>query len=264
VNRAVNGAARDATVLLELDRAVATVTLNRPEARNALNGAMIAELDEVFAQIAGLSEARVVLLTGAGSAFCAGVDLKEGDQSGVSPSAVLGGDRPPVTAALERCSKPVIAAVNGPCYGGGFELALASDLRVCSPTATFCLPEVRIGSLPGAGGTQRLVAAVPAAIAARILYTGEPIDAVTAQQYGLVSDLLGSGSFVEEAQALARRIAGNAPLSLMALKQALAAAHPLPGLGLERALWTVLAGTEDRAEGRAAFRNHREPGYKGR
>jgi enoyl-CoA hydratase/carnithine racemase len=208
---------------------------------------------------------RVVVLTGAGDSFCAGTDLKEVPTEPATHP--LGDPTPPIASAIDRLSKPVIAAINGPAAGGGLELALACDLRVASATATFALPEVRVGSLPGSGGTQRLFAAIPAAVAAKMLLTGTPIDAAEAHRVGLVSDVVAPSELRGSVQALAEQIAANAPLSVRAAKLAVRSAldaRLAPGLALERALWGLLATTEDRAEGRAAFREGRPPNYRGR
>lgn len=251
-------------ILVAVNGHVATVRLNRPAARNALNHVMRAELGAAFDALSRDREVRVIVLTGNGSAFCAGVDLKEPEDCPAGPGPMLSGELKPVTAPLDTCAKPIVAAVNGPAFGGGFELALAADLRVCSTAARFCLPEVSIGSLPGSGGTQRLARAVPNAIAAKMLFLGEPLGADEAQRYGLVSDVFAPDELVRSAEELAGRVAANAPLSLLAVKQALAVALPVHGLSLERSLWAALAVSDDRAEGRRAFRDGRPPEFKGR
>ncbi len=155
--------------------------------------------------------------------------------------------------------------MNGPAVGGGFELALAADVRIASTTASFALPEGRIGSIPGSGGTQRLFRALPSAVAWKVLLTGDPLTAEAAARYGLVSDVYEPGSLAEQAAALADRIARLAPLSLRAIKLAgRAALEGTDGMRLERTLWAFLSTTEDRAEGRAAFREKRDPRYEGR
>jgi enoyl-CoA hydratase/carnithine racemase len=171
-----------------------------------------------------------------------------------------------VAQSLAAFAKPLIAAVNGPAFGGGLELALACDLRIAAHGATFALPEVRIGSLPGSGGTQRLVHAVGPAVAAKMLFSGEPLSAAEALRTGLISDLVEPAELADFAAKLARQISRNAPLSLLAVKQCLAAADEgglSAGLALERTLWTLLATTTDRREGRAAFREHRAPRFTG-
>jgi enoyl-CoA hydratase/carnithine racemase len=246
-------------VSVEVTRAnaVAWVTLDVPERRNAISNAMRGLLAEAFASLDADDSVRVVVLTGAGPVFCAGVDLKE-----TGPPAT---ER--LVAPLESFDKTVVAAVNGPALGGGFELVLACDVRVASTAATFALPEVRIGSLPGSGGTQRLARAVSPAVAAKLVLTGQALDAESALRYGLVSDVVEPQDLVPFVQGLASTIAGNAPLSLRAAKTALRAAEEQPlqaGLDLERTLWVELAETEDRAEGRAAFREGRAPRWSGR
>jgi enoyl-CoA hydratase/carnithine racemase len=246
-------------VSVEVARAdgVAWVTLDVPERRNAISNAMRGLLADAFASLDADADVRVAVLTGAGSVFCAGVDLKE-----TAPHAT---ER--LVAPLESFGKPLVAAVNGPAAGGGFELALACDVRIAARTATFALPEVRIGSLPGSGGTQRLARAVPPAVAAKLVLTGRPLDAESALRYGLVSDVVAPEDLVAFTQDLASAIAANAPLSLQAAKTALRAAAEQPlqaGLDLERSLWAELAETEDRAEGRAAFREGRAPRWSGR
>ena len=165
---------------------------------------------------------------------------------------------------MDAFPKPVVAAVNGAAYGGGCELALAADLRLASTKASFCLPEVRIGSIPGSGGIARLLHAVGSAVAAKMIYLGEPVTAAEALRVGLVSDVAEPAELAGEAMAIARRIAANAPLSLLAAKQALLACAAQPGIPLDRALWGMLAATGDREEGRRAFREHRAPEYRGR
>lgn len=252
------------SVVVEVEGRVGIVRLNRPESRNAINAEMRSDLEAAFEALREHGDVRVVVLIGNGRAFCSGVDLKEQEVEPVGPASVLSGRLRSVTSSLDRFPKPVLAAVNGAAYGGGCELALAADMRVCSTTARFCLPEARIGSLPGSGGTQRLARAVPSAIAAKMLFLGEPLEADEAHRYGLVSAVFGPDELFAEAQKIAERVAHNAPLSLLAVKQALAAASPLPALPLERALWVGLAATVDRAEGRRAFREGREPEFEGR
>ena len=241
------------------------LTLNRPERRNAFDRATRRAFADACTDAEGDPEVRVVVLTGAGGSFCAGTDLKEPPLPD-SPHP-LSDQTEPIAAPIERLTKPVIAAVNGPAAGGGLEVALAADLRVCSSTATFALPEVRVGSLPGSGGTQRLLATIAPAVAWKMLLTGEPIDAAEALRVGLVSDVVAREQLHPLTQTLAERVAANAPLSVRAAKLAGRAAieHRLAsGLALERMLWALLATTEDRAEGRAAFRERRQPKYTGR
>jgi (E)-benzylidenesuccinyl-CoA hydratase len=247
--------------MIEIHRedAVALLTLNRPDKRNAVNEEMRAELTAAFAGFDADPSLRVVVLTGAGSAFCAGGDL--------SASTVPDPDRPRIIEPLDKFAKPVIAAINGVAFGGGLELALACDLRIASHAARFALPEVRLGSLPGSGGTQRLPAVVGPSLAAQMILTGEPIDAARALAAGLVSELCAPEKLLDTAMAHARAIARNAPLAVIAAKRLLraaAATHDAQRLDFERRLFNELARTEDRNEGRRAFREKRDPVFKGK
>lgn len=239
---------------------VGWITIDRPERSNALNQAARDAMDAAIDAFEHDDEVRVVVLTGSGRHFCAGVDLA--DQPPAPGPLELGR---PVAAPIERCTRPVIAAVNGAAVGGGFELALAADLRVATTSAFFSLTEARIGSLPGSGGTQRIFAHLPSAVAWDLLLTGERLSAEDAARYGLVSRLLEPDTFEPAVTELAERIAEAAPLSLRAAKLAARSADARPeGLLLERVLWNLLAGTEDRQEGRQAFREKRPPKFEGR
>lgn len=248
---------------------VACLTLNRPDKRNAIDDVTRDALAEAFAGLDNDIAIRVVILTGAGSAFCAGVDLTtQGNvpaHSGMAASPIV--TRPRLTAPLDAFSKPVIAALNGVAVGGGLELALACDIRIAATGARFGLTEVKIGSLPGSGGTQRLVGAVGRTFAAQMLFTGELVSAEQALAAGLVSELHAPDALMGRAFALAKTIAENAPLSLVAIKKALRAATDLPlaaGFELERALYGALTATQDREEGRKAFREKRKPDFQGK
>ena len=247
------------TIAIDVEAGVACVTLNRPDKRNAVNDAMREELTAAFAALDADPSVRVAVLTGAGSAFCAGGDL--------SVSAAPDPKRPRIIEPLDRFEKPLIAAINGVAFGGGLELALACDLRIASHAARFALPEVRLGSLPGSGGTQRLPAVVGPSLAAQMLLTGEPIDAARALAAGLVSELCEPDRLLDTAMAHARTIARNAPLAVIAAKRALrvaAGTHRAENLDFERNLFNELARTEDRNEGRRAFREKRQPVFKGK
>jgi enoyl-CoA hydratase/carnithine racemase len=251
-----------APVAVSRSEGIGWVRLNVPERRNAISRAMRTALSEAFASLDADDTIHVAVLTGAGPAFCAGVDLKEGAAAGSASSSAE-----PVAAPLERFGKPLIAAVNGPAIGGGFELVLAADIRIASTAARFALPEVKLGSLPGSGGTQRLIRLVPPALASKLLFTGDPLDADTALGCGLVTDVVEPERLEQLAGEIAARIAANAPLSLRAAKSALRAAlddSMREGLALERELFETLAATHDREEGRAAFRERRPPRFEGR
>jgi E-phenylitaconyl-CoA hydratase len=248
---------------------VACLTLNRPDKRNAIDDATRDALTKAFAGFEDDIAVRVVILTGAGTAFCAGVDLTtQGNvavHSSIAASAIV--TRPRLTAALDNFNKPVIAALNGVAVGGGLEMALACDIRIASTGARFGLTEAKIGSLPGSGGTQRLVSTVGRSVAAQMLFTGELITAEQALAVGLVSELHAPEALMGRAFALAKIIAENAPLSLFAIKKALRSATDMPlavGLELERSLYGALAMTQDREEGRKAFREKRKPNFQGK
>jgi enoyl-CoA hydratase/carnithine racemase len=261
------------TIEILREAGVACLVLNRPEKRNAIDDATRDALAKAFADFDADAAIRVVILTGAGTAFCAGVDLatpgnvavQENAQAIAPASPVV--TRPRLTAALDAFSKPVIAALNGVAIGGGLEMALACDIRIADTNARFGLTEVRIGSLPASGGTQRLVGAVGRTIAAQMLFTGELISAEQALAAGLVSELHAPDDLMGRALGLAQVIAENAPLSLAAIKKALRAATDLPlaaGFELERALYGALTLTQDHEEGRKAFREKRKPKFEGK
>jgi E-phenylitaconyl-CoA hydratase len=240
------------------DAAVVTLTLNRPDRRNAIDQALRDALAAALAACDADPAVRAVVLTGAGTAFCAGVDLGEGTTVA---------DRPPVAEPLWRFTKPIVAALNGPAVGGGLELALACDIRIAAQGARLGLTELKIGSLPGSGGTQLLPRVVGPGNAARMLLTGDLIETAEALRIGLVSEVVPPEELPAAAAALAARIAANAPLSLVAAKRALRTAAETgfsEGRAIERSLWAELAATEDRAEGRAAFRERRPPRFTGR
>jgi E-phenylitaconyl-CoA hydratase len=251
-----------ATVLVERADGIAIVTLNRPERRNAVSAAMRADLARTFDELDADPDVRVAVVTGAGTAFCAGVDLKEGPTAAPAAAALT---TPPVVRPFELFTKPLLAAINGAAVGAGLELALAADIRIAAESATFALSEVKLGSLAGSGGIQRLARAMSPSLAATMIFSGEPVDAATALGGGLVSAVAPGDELVARVRGLAVRIAANAPLALRAGKIALrAAVEPSKeNLALERSLWAQLSTTADREEGRAAFRERRPPQFRG-
>lgn len=249
-------------VRFETFGAIGWITLDRPDQRNALDLDSRWELADACRALDADAAVRVAVVTGSGTAFCAGTDLS-GPQRPDHPLVV---HPQRLAQPLDDFSKPFIAAVNGAAAGGGFELALAADLRVASPFAKFLLPEVSIGSIPGSGGTQRIFAALPSALAGEMLFAGRVLAAEEALRHGLVSDVYPVEEFHDRVRALAERVASAAPLSLIAAKKAARAAINGDGSGmeLERSLWAQLATTSDREEGRAAFREKRPPRFEGR
>jgi len=248
---------------------VATLTLNRPEAMNSIDPEMREQLHAAWKRIKEDDDIRVVILTGAGEkAFCTGSDLKKTMPPKESFAELTFGRAysDHLLAGLDT-DKPLICAVNGYAMGGGMELALACDIRVASDNAVFALSEVRIGSIPGAGGTQRLPRAIGSSNAMLMLLTGDRVDAAEAMRIGLVSKVVSREQLLPAAQEIARRIAQNAPLSVRSIKRLVVsgADMPLPAaLDNERYVFGLLRDTEDRIEGRRAFHEKRSPVYQGR
>ena len=242
------------------------VTLARPERRNALNGAMLGQLGELFAQIKERTDLRAVILTGAGAVFCAGTDINELcalDEAGARAAAERG---QAVCDLIELCAVPVIAAVNGAAAGGGCELALACHLRIAATHATFTLPEIKLGLIPAYGGTQRLARAVGLGRALAAMTAGDEIDAVEALSLGMVNRLVAPAELLPAAEALAHTLAAQAPLALRACLAAVTRGTRLTlaeGLALEAELFSRLFATADAREGTRAFLEKRAPTFKG-
>jgi E-phenylitaconyl-CoA hydratase len=258
-------------VIFSKQESVATVTLNRPEAMNALDPETWSELLACWEEIRGDDAVRAVILTGAGErAFCAGADLKKTmPQQESFAQLAFGGDGAAGASLIRRLEtdKPVLCAINGVALGGGLELALSCDIRLCATPARFGLTEVRVGSIPGAGGTQRLPRIVGLSNAMLMLLTGEPIDSAEALRIGLVSRVTAPEVLLEEAATIAAKIVANAPLAVRAVKRLVTHGADLPlqaAIDVERLTWGVLRDTEDRIEGRLAFQQKRKPIYRGR
>ena len=205
------------TVLYEVEDAIATITMNRPEARNALSMALQRDLSAALARADADEAVRVVLLTGAGKAFTAGVDLKEFGQIGGQTDGE--GERPDIWKAIEACTKPIIGAVNGPAITGGFEVALACDVLVAGRSARFADTHGRVGVLPGAGLSQRLSRAIGIYRAKYLSLTGNFLDGQTAFDWGLVSHVVDDDALMETARQVARDMLGLQPHMLPAMKK---------------------------------------------
>jgi len=256
-----------ANLLVAIEDRIATVTVNRPDKLNALNDATIEELGRAIAALSGDAAVGGIIVTGAGRAFVAGADIVELSLKSPEDARRLARRGQEVFARFERCPKPVIAAVNGFALGGGCELALACHVRLASEHAKFGQPEVKLGVIPGYGGTQRLPRLVGRGMALQLLLTGEIIDAAEAHRIGLVNRVVPRESLLETADTLARRMVRNAPLALrhalLAIDQGLEVDLE-KGLLLEATLFGILCGTEDLREGMNAFLEKRKAAFRGK
>ncbi|HUG39015.1 MAG TPA: enoyl-CoA hydratase-related protein [Longimicrobiales bacterium] len=255
------------TLLVERADGIATITINRPDKRNALNATVRRELVAACDALEDDADVRVVVLTGAGDrAFVAGADIGEfAERSAIEQRTAMEGRR--VFEVVASFPKPVIAALNGYALGGGCELALACDLRLAVRSARLGQPEVNLGLLPGGGGTQRLPRLVGHGTALRLILTGELIDAEEAYRIGLVDEVVEDGRLAERTRTLAAAMARNSPVALRLIKQAVRAAAEMPlsaGLALERELFITAFSSEDRVEGVTAFLEKRSPAFRGR
>ena len=256
------------TLLVSVEEGLARITLNRPDVHNALNARMFDELEHIFQQLASQEDTRVVLLTGFGKkAFAAGADIRElqnldvtaGEQKSLRGQAVF--------SLIESCNKPVIALINGFALGGGCELAMACTFRIAAETAKLGQPEVKLGLVPGYGGTQRLPRLVGQAAAWKLLLTGEAIDAAEALRIGLVDEVVPGDALVPRGEELARIIAANAPLAVRGCLQAVYEGSRRSfsdSLKREATIFGHLCGTEDKAIGIQAFLEKRSPTWTGR
>lgn len=248
-------------VIFEKKSAVAYVTINRPERLNACDFETYGRLAEIWTEFQADRDLRVAIFTGAGDrAFCAGSDIKSNyiERTGRENA------RTPYAAMLEL-TKPIIAAINGHANGGGLEQALCCDIRVAADHAQFGLGEVRLGWLPGGGGTQRLPRLIPLGRALEMLYTGNRIGAEEALRLGLVDHVVPMSRLMTKSEEIATEICKSAPLAVQRIKQAALRGLDLPladGLKLERELYKWLQGTDDAREGALAFAEKRAPQWK--
>jgi enoyl-CoA hydratase len=256
------------TVLCEVENSIATVMLNRPKVLNALNAQLFDELEDIFTALAADHGVRVILITGAGEkAFAAGADIQELATVDVEFGEALARRGQGVFRLVETCGKPVIALVNGFALGGGCELALACTMRIASETARLGQPEVKLGLIPGYGGTQRLPRLVGKPAALKMMLTGEMVGAAEALRIGLVDEVVPVEKLAERGLQLAAAIVAMAPLAVSGCMEAVRRGA---GLGLDDALvveaeiFGRLCGTADKAEGTAAFLEKRAAVWSGR
>jgi enoyl-CoA hydratase len=255
-------------IRLELRPPLAIVTIDRPKVLNALNYRSMSELEQVFLDLQQSHDIRAVLLSGAGEkAFVAGADISE-----LAPLSALEGEQlatrgQRIFHLVENCGKPVIACINGFALGGGCELALACTLRIASTNARLGQPEVKIGIIPGYGGTQRLARLIGKGAALKMILTGEMISAAEALRLGLVEEVVAPDQLLPRAEQLAQTIAGMAPLAIRDSIRAVNSGFDLPlasGLELEASLFGLSCSTSDKREGAQAFLEKRAPNWSGK
>ncbi len=248
------------------DEGIAVVRISRPEVLNALNGRLLDELEQAFEALRQDEAVKVVIVVGEGEkAFVAGADIKElsGLEAVPGRAYSLRGQR--VFNLIESCPKPVIAAVNGYCLGGGCELALACHIRIASDKARFGQPEVKLGLIPGYGGTQRLPRLIGTGRAMEILLTADTLDAQEAERIGLVNRVVPAAELLDHCRQLAKKIMTNGPLAVGLTVQSVVTGGGLPlaqALGIEAGLFGLACGSDQMKEGTRAFLEKRKPEFK--
>lgn len=257
-------AANDIVVTRPAER-VMQLTLHRPESRNALRTQTLRELAQSLSDATGDAAIGAVVITGDERYFAAGADIRE--MVGLGAIDVLMHQRGTLWQSITAFPKPLIAAVNGYALGAGCELALCADIVIAGESARFGQPEINLGIIPGAGGTQRLTRVVGKPLAMKMVLTGEPIDAASALAAGLVAEVVAPERVVERAVAIASIIAAKPALAVRLAKEAVQRAYELPlseGINAERRAFALLAASHDRNEGIAAFLEKRPPRFEGR
>ena len=252
-------------VIVTREAPIATVQLNRPEVRNAISEQLMDELVKVLAGLDGDDTIRCIVITGSDRAFSAGADIKDNFVN-ATPVTMLDQDLTTRWEAIRRIKTPIIAAVSGYALGGGCELAMACDIIVASESAQFGQPEINLGIIPGAGGTQRLTRTAGKYVANELILTGRLIKADEARAIGLVAQVYPAASWLEDAKALARAIAEKPPIAARLATEAVDLAWNSTldaGLEFERKAFYLLFATDDKKEGVDAFMNKRKPTFKG-
>ena len=247
-----------------LENGIATVTIDNPPL-NALCAEVMDGLEECFTRLRREESLRVIVLTGAGKAFVAGADLREVAAWSVPEAEAMTAKGQRIFRRIENCPVPVIAAVNGFAFGGGLELALSCDIRIASEKATMGLPEAGLGIIPGYGGTQRLSRTIGMGKAKRMIFSGDPVDAVEAEKTGLVDQIAGHGNLLPQVMELAEKIASRGPVAVRNAKKAINEGIDQTldqGIAIELRMARACFATEDRAEGVEAFIAKRPPIFR--
>ncbi len=250
-------------IIFEKEENVAVITFNRPEAMNALNNQTRAEFAEAIAEVAADDEIKVLILTGSGKAFVAGSDIKEFNKT----TPFMAHNILRLGEMVEKLTKPVIAAVNGFCLGGGCEIAMGCDIIIASEKAKFGQTEINIGIIPGGGGTQRLQRLIGPCRAKELIFTGDIIRAEEADRIGLVNRVVPMDELIPVAKEMAKKIAGKSAAALKLAKQAINYGMQAPlesGLKYEYEMYALALSLEDKAEGVNAFLEKRAPKFVGR
>jgi len=249
-------------IIFEKEENIAIITFNRPEAMNALNNQTRAEFGQAIEDVATDDEIKVLILTGSGKAFVAGSDIKEFNKT--TPYAAHNIKR--LGEMVEKLEKPVIAAVNGFCLGGGCEIAMGCDIIIASEKAKFGQPEINLGIIPGGGGTQRLPRIVGAHKAKELIFTGDIIDANEAERIGLVNKVVPLDELEEAVQTIAKKIASKSPVAMKLAKTTINRGMQTSlesGLAYEREMYSLSLTTEDKKEGVDAYIKKRKPDFTG-
>ena len=253
------------TLYERLDGGIALLRINRPEARNALNMAVREQIAAHVAAMTHDAELHCLVIAGTPKVFAAGADIKAMADAGASEMMLRGSDA--IWQVLRDCPKPLIAAVNGWALGGGCELAMHADIIIAGDGARFGQPEIKVGIMPGAGGTQRLTRSVGKFKTMKMLLSGEPISAIEAERMGLVSEVVPDDEVLDRALALARAIAAMPPIAARRIKQLVLTGADMPlgaALAMERTAFELLFDTQDQKEGMRAFAERRAPVFTGR
>lgn len=253
-------------IIVTVEDGIAIVQFNRPEALNAVNAEMLEERNYIYSEIAVDPEVRVLISTGDERAYCAGGDLKAFVNYGVKEAREFADKVVANGNIVANMPKPTIAMIAGICMGGGLESALTHDLRIAADNAKFALPEINVGIYPGGGATQRLPQIMPLNKAKELVFLGEPFDAQTALELGIVNKVVPLEQLKEETMKIARKLAKKPPFALRMAKEALNAAWSVSlerGLQIETHGWSMCYGTADQKEGMNAFIEKRKPEFKG-